>query len=65
MNTIEVFAPNPDSKFILTKMEETEQELKFTSTTVVRCKSLSAKFSQHVSPLLYNTFAVIETGSDV
>ena len=46
-------------------MKETEQQLKFTSTTIVGCKTLAANFSQHVSPLLYNTCAVIETGSDV
>ena len=42
-----------------------ELQLKFTSTTILGCKSSAAKFSQHVSPLLYDTFAVIETGSDV
>ena len=47
------------------KNERTEQQLKFTSTTIVGCKTLAANFGQHVSPLLYNTYAVIETGSDV
>ena len=43
-----------------------EQKLKFTSKWhIVGCKSLAKNFSQHVSPLLYNTFSVIETGSDV
>ena len=46
-------------------MKEIEQQLKFTSTTIVGCQSLATKFSQRVSPLLYNTFAVIETGFDV
>ena len=47
------------------KKKETEQLLKSTSTIIVGCKSLAANFSQHVSPLLYNTHAVMETGSDI
>ena len=38
-------------------MKEIEQQLKFTSTTIVGCKSLAAnRFSQHVSPEHFCSF---------
>ena len=54
INTIEVFALNL-FKVYPKKMEETEQQLKFTSTTIVGCKSLAAKFIVNTFRLYFTT----------